>query len=152
MTDQAPNSELRPSDQGWALLFAAWLMSLVATLGALFVGEVMGQEPCSLCWYQRAFMFPLPIVLGIALLRNDVRVWVYALPLSATGMLLAAYHMLEYIGVIPPSLTPCTATGPSCSGAGMTLWGWIPIPLLALIAFAAISGALALIQRRPDIE
>ncbi len=150
MTNRIANSELKSSDPGWALLFAAWLLSLVATLGALFIGEIMGQEPCALCWYQRIFMFPLPIVLGIALLRNDIRVWIYALPLSGLGALIAAYHMLEYAGVIPPGMTPCTATGPSCSGASMTLWGWMPIPLLSLAAFAAISGALALILWRDE--
>ena len=24
----------------------------------------MGQAPCDLCWFQRAFMFPLAIILG----------------------------------------------------------------------------------------
>jgi len=138
----------RISDDVWFLLFAAWLLSLVAALGALFIGEVMGQEPCPLCWYQRAFMFPLPIVLGIALIRNDVRVWVYALPLIGIGAVIAAYHVLGYVGVIPASLTPCTATSPSCSGPSMTIFGWIPIPVLSLIAFAAIGGALAFAQRR----
>lgn len=143
---------MKPSRDGWALLFAAWVLSLGATIGALFIGEVMGQEPCTLCWYQRILMFPLTIVFGIALLRNDVRIWIYALPLSALGAVIAAYHMLEYAGVSPPGLTPCTATGPSCSGAGMTLWGWIPIPLLSLAAFAAISGALALIPWRTNLD
>ena len=44
------------------MLFIAWLVALGATLGALFIGEVMGQVPCTLCWYQRIAMFPLAIV------------------------------------------------------------------------------------------
>lgn len=34
-------------------LLAAFLIALTATLGALFIGEVLGQMPCALCWYQR---------------------------------------------------------------------------------------------------
>ncbi len=37
----------------WTLLFGAWLVASVATLGALFFGEVMQLPPCVLCWYQR---------------------------------------------------------------------------------------------------
>ncbi|MEG0947549.1 MAG: disulfide bond formation protein B, partial [Comamonas sp.] len=48
----------------WTLLMLAWLLATVATLGAMFLGEVMGMTPCVLCWYQRIFMFPIAIVLG----------------------------------------------------------------------------------------
>ena len=47
----------------WNLVFAAWLVAAVATLGALFFGEVMQLPPCVLCWYQRIFMFPLALIL-----------------------------------------------------------------------------------------
>ena len=149
MNDQnATASTYASPDDVWLALFAAWVMALVATLAALFIGEIMGQTPCLLCWYQRVFMFPLPIMLGIALLSNDAAVWRYALPLSALGTLVASYHMLEYVGIVPAGLTPCTATGPSCSGPGMTLWGWVPIPALALVSFFGISAALVLAQRK----
>ena len=48
-------------------LAAAWIMALAASLAVLFIGEVLGQMPCLLCWYQRAFMFPLAVVLGLGL-------------------------------------------------------------------------------------
>lgn len=44
----------------------AWIVALVASLAVLFIGEVMGQTPCVLCWFQRAFMFPLAIILASA--------------------------------------------------------------------------------------
>ncbi len=47
---------------GWLWLMAAWGVALAATLGALFIGEVMGMTPCLLCWYQRIFMFPLALI------------------------------------------------------------------------------------------
>ena len=69
----------------FALLFAAWLVALGATLGALFIGEVLGQTPCTLCWYQRIAMFPLALLLGLACLHEDASVGRYALPLAAAG-------------------------------------------------------------------
>ena len=32
-----------PQPNPWLPLFCAWLLALIATLGVLFVGEVMGQ-------------------------------------------------------------------------------------------------------------
>ena len=61
-------------------LIGAWLIALVSTLGALFLGEVMGRTPCVLCWYQRIAMFPLAVVLGIACYLSDLNVRRYALP------------------------------------------------------------------------
>src|SRR3546814_20840036 len=81
----------------------------------------MGQRPCTLCWHQRAFMFPLAVVLAVACFRSDPQAWRYALPLAGIGWLLSGYHSLLYTGVIPEPITPCDSTIP-CSGAGMTLW------------------------------
>lgn len=126
------------SERRWLLLFAAWAVALIATLGALFIGEVMGQAPCNLCWHQRAFMFPLSVILGIAALRSDFGVGIYALPLSLIGMLIAAFHSLLYAGLIPQQIEPC-GSGPSCSSAAMTILGGLPIPYLSTGAFIAIT-------------
>ena len=131
----------------WGLLFAAWIVALFATLGALFIGEVMGQRPCLLCWFQRAFMFPLAVILAVAAYVADAGVWRYALPVAVIGWLLALYHGLLYGGVIPEAIEPCGA-GPSCSGSDMTIVGAVPIPLLSLAAFTAIAALLTLVRRR----
>ena len=57
---------LAVGQHSWNSLFIAWLVALAATLGALFIGEIMGQVPCQLCWYQRIAMFPLALILGVA--------------------------------------------------------------------------------------
>ena len=85
----------------WLLLLGAWAIALAATLGAIFIGEVMGQAPCLLCWYQRAFMFPLAVILAVAAYRSDTSAWRYALPVAAIGWLVAAYHMLIYAELLP---------------------------------------------------
>ena len=129
------------------MLFAAWSIALAASLAVLYIGEVLGQAPCNLCWFQRGFMFPLAIVLAVAVWRSDAGVWVYALPLAVGGALVAAFHTLVYAGIIPEAIQPCTATGPSCSSADMAVLG-LPLPLLALVAFAAIAACLLAAKRR----
>lgn len=119
-------------------LFAAWLVALGATLGALFIGEVLGQSPCTLCWYQRIAMFPLALVLGIACLNEDATVRRYALPLALVGGAIALWHTLLYVGIIETPLVPCSADGPSCTGPGMTIFGVVPLPVISLVSFALI--------------
>lgn len=132
------------ADQAW--LFLAWLVALAATLGALFIGEVMGYAPCNLCWFQRVCMFPLAAVLGLAAFRGDVGIWRYGLPLAAIGILISGYHSLLYAGVIAEALRPCTAAGPSCAGEGMALFGVVPVPFLAFATFAFIAIALLVVR------
>ena len=57
----------------WLPLLCAWLVSIVATGSAVFIGEVMGMTPCVLCWYQRIAMFPIALVLGMSLYAEDRR-------------------------------------------------------------------------------
>lgn len=132
---------------GWPLLCTAWLLALIASLAVLFVGEVMGQTPCNLCWFQRAFMFPLAIVLGVACLRDDLQVWRYGLPLALGGAAVAGFHSLLYAGLIPERITPCSG-GTSCTSADMTVLGGLPLPVLALAAFVAIAVLLILSRNR----
>lgn len=138
-------SPSNPSSAWW-LLCAAWMISLAATLGALFIGEVMGQTPCVLCWFQRAFMFPLSIILAIACWRFDREVWRYAIPLTGLGGLISGFHLLQYVGAVPVALQPCGA-GASCTGADMTIFGGVPIPVLSLAAFGAITLLLTTLRK-----
>jgi disulfide bond formation protein DsbB len=118
-------------------LFLAWLVALAATAGALFLGEVMGKTPCVLCWYQRIAMFPLVLVLGVGLFDGDVRSARYALPLAWAGWGVALYHCLVFWGVVSEALSPCRQ-GVSCADADLQVAGFVPVPLLSLIAFSAI--------------
>ena len=133
-----------------AALAAAWTVALFASLSVLFIGEVLGQMPCLLCWYQRAFMFPLAIVLGLGLWWQDARAGRYGVVLALGGGAIAAWHLGLYVGLVPEPIQPCTATGPSCTDANQLILG-IPIPLLSLIAFALVAGlsTLSLKESRP---
>ena len=128
-------------------MFMAWLVALVATAGALFLGEVMGMTPCLLCWYQRIAMFPLVLVLGIGLLDSDPRGVRFALPLAGAGWAIALYHCLVFWGIVSEALSPCSK-GASCADADVQVAGFVPIPLLSLIAFTAIWALLWSARRR----
>lgn len=128
---------------GETALGLAWIIALVASLAVLFIGEVMGQTPCVLCWFQRAFMFPLAIVLGFGLWWQDRKVGRYGVILALGGAAIALWHMGLYVGVIPERIQPCTATGPSCTDENQLIFG-IPIPLMALAAFGIIGVLSAL--------
>jgi disulfide bond formation protein DsbB len=139
MTSQTDNTH-------WILLFLSWLIALVSTLGALFLGEVMGLTPCVLCWYQRIAMFPLVIVLGLGLLPFDYRSVRYAIPLAIAGWGISLYHCLLYWGVVPQDLVPC-GQGPSCTDVKLELVGFISLPLLSLTAFSLIVLLLLIIKK-----
>ena len=128
---------------GEMALGVAWLTALIASLSVLFIGEVLGQTPCLLCWYQRAFMFPLAIILGLGLWWQDGRVGRYGIALAAGGAAVAAWHLALYSGLVPERIQPCTATGPSCTDDNQLVLG-IPIPLMAFAAFALIGLLSAL--------
>ena len=127
----------------WALIFGAWLIATVSTLGALFFGEVMHLPTCVLCWYQRIFMFPLVLILPLGLFPLDRKVVRYALPLAAIGWLFAVFHVLLIAGVIPENIKPCTQ-GVPCSEKVIEWFGFVTIPLLAVAAFSAIIALFVL--------
>src|SRR4029453_16526802 len=110
-------------------VYLAWVMALVATLGSLFFSEVMKYPPCTLCWYQRIFLYPLVLLLPVGILLRDRLVVRYALPLVVVGLAIAAYHNLLYYGVIPEDILPCTG-GVSCTQRQISWLGFIGIPLL----------------------
>ena len=122
-------------------LYIVWVVSLLSVLGSLYYSNVMNLPPCILCWYQRIAMYPLVIILGIGILRKDVKVWITALPLSIIGLFIAVYHNLLYYKLLPEALTPCV-TGISCTTKLIELFGFLTIPLQALIAFVVITVVL----------
>lgn len=140
MTPNAPDRNL-----GWNLLFMAWLVATVATLGALFLGEVMGYAPCVLCWYQRIAMFPLALILAAGLFPFDRRAVRYALPLALAGWLVAMFHWAVASGLIPERVAPC-GQGVPCSLEQVVWRGFLTLPMLSVLAFSSIIALLLLIH------
>lgn len=139
------NDAIDMNDKATLALLTAWVLALFASLAVLFIGEVMGQAPCVLCWYQRIAMLPLALLLGIAVWRGDLQVWRYALPIAVAGFLMAGFHTLLYYGVIPETIVAC-GTGPSCTDAEMTIFG-LAIPVLSLAAFLGLIAFLLQVRK-----
>lgn len=127
--------------RAWQPLFAAWLLSLLATAGALFIGEVMGMMPCVLCWYQRIAMFPLVLLLGMAMVQQQRALILPSLLLCLIGWAMASYHTALYWGWIDPTLAPCGA-GPSCTRQVLQILGAVDLPMLSWLVFTAIAALL----------
>ena len=116
------------------ILRISFLLALAGTLGSLYFSEFMKFPPCTLCWYQRIFMYPLVFIFAVGLWREDRSVWTYALPLSLAGLAIAGYHNLLYYGFISEGLVPCTKDL-SCTTRQLELFGFITIPLMSLVGF-----------------
>jgi disulfide bond formation protein DsbB len=125
---------------------AAWIVALLATAGSLYFSEVARFTPCTLCWYQRIAMYPLVIILGVAMLRGRRRAPTGAAPLAAIGAVIAAYHVaLEWIPALDAGA--CAVSVP-CTDVWFRVFGVISLPTLALTAFLLILTLL--LVRDPD--
>src|SRR5690606_25393633 len=99
--------------------------------------EIRSYIPCEYCWYQRIFMYPLVIILGIATFQNDTSVKKYVIPVAAIGWGIAIYHYLvQKVPDFAP-IKPCV-TGVPCNMQYINWLDFITIPFLSFIAFTLI--------------
>lgn len=128
-------------------LHLAWIIVLFGVSGSIYASSILHIEPCVLCWYQRIFLYPLAIIIPIGILRKDASIYIYTLPLSIAGSIVALYHYLLYIKIIPETLAPCSLNSVSCTQELPTLFGFFNILQLSLIAFILISILLFLSKK-----
>jgi disulfide bond formation protein DsbB len=115
----------------------SFLIALTSTSGSLYMSNILGWEPCHMCWLQRIFMYPLVIVLGVGLLFSDKNARDYALPLALIGFPIAFYHsLLQRFNQFQSA--GCSVTSVSCSTEYTFWFGYITIPVMAAVGFAAI--------------
>jgi len=118
-------------------LFLAFAAGLIATLGSLYFSEIKGYEPCSLCWYQRILMYPFTIILAIAIIKKDYEIALYTSVLSLIGACISTYHVLiQKVSFFTDKAASCGRI--PCTGDYINWFGFITIPMLALIAFIII--------------
>jgi disulfide bond formation protein DsbB len=117
-------------------LWLAFGVAAIATLGSLYLSEIVHLAPCKLCWFQRIFMYPLVVVLGVAAWRRDASVRLTTMLLAWIGAAIAVYH---YTIQRYPSLGggSCDASAP-CSAAYIWQWDFVSIPYMAASAFGLI--------------
>ncbi|WP_159881376.1 disulfide oxidoreductase [Paenibacillus puerhi] len=125
-------------------LHLSWVVALVATLGSLYFSEILQYAPCKLCWYQRILMYPLAIILGIAAVRKDKRIYLYVLPLSVWGAGISLYHyLMQKTELFQEGAKACGLV--PCDVDYIDWFGFVTIPFLALTAFVLISVVMVLL-------
>lgn len=123
------------------VLYIAWFQAVLAVAGSLFFSEILHYPPCVLCWYQRIATYPLVAIILVGIIKKDKNLAYYVLPLTLIGMGISIFHNLLYYKLIPDELAPCV-TGVSCTTKFVEYFGFITIPLLALLAFVVINACV----------
>ncbi|WP_449539221.1 disulfide oxidoreductase [Ferdinandcohnia sp. Marseille-Q9671] len=119
-------------------LFIAFAAALISTLGSLYFSEIQKYIPCELCWYQRIFMYPLVIILGIAIYKKNYTIALYTFILSTVGGMISIYHYLvQKVPTIGENSLACGVV--PCTGQYINWLGFVTIPFLALIGFTIIA-------------
>jgi disulfide bond formation protein DsbB len=121
--------------RGYEIPFA-WIAATTATLGSLYLSEVVNLIPCTYCWYQRIAMYPLVIVLGVAWWRKDRSVALYTVPLASIGLAISAWHYL--VQQVPSLGGSACSVGVPCNSMLVREFGFISIPYMAGSAFLLI--------------
>lgn len=140
-------SSSRSNSLGLTFVFLAFILALIASLGSLFFSEIMNFIPCSLCWYQRIFMYPLVFLFLINLLYPDDKIFKYSFPLVFIGWIISIYHNLLMFKIIPEKLSPCVQ-GIPCSVDYLNWLGFITIPLLSFFSYTCILILLIMSKRK----
>jgi disulfide bond formation protein DsbB len=124
------------------------MQAWIATMGSLYFSEILGLPPCRLCWYQRILMYPLIIIIGVAIVRKDKNVAYYVLPMSILGAAVALYqYLLQMTPLSSVDSIKCSVFE-SCSKIDKIYLGFITIPFLSFMAFLAIIGLMVVSLRK----
>jgi disulfide bond formation protein DsbB len=138
---------------GWlrdeVALPVAATVATVATLGSLWMSEVAGYIPCELCWFQRIAMYPLTVVLWVATWRRDAAAWLTVLPIAGVGAAISVWHIA--IERNPSMSGPCDPQAP-CAVLWVQEFGFLTLPTMALIGFAAIAALSLAARPRPEAD
>jgi disulfide bond formation protein DsbB len=109
----------------------------VATTGSLYLSEGAHFVPCRLCWYQRIAMYPLAVILAVAVIRRRRDASVYVVPVASIGAAISIYHIAveRFPGLESNNI--CETANP-CTLIWTDRFGFQTIPTMALTAFALI--------------
>jgi len=148
-TGDSPTLDALRVDLGRASVVLAAIVAVSATLGSLYFSEIANFVPCTLCWYQRIFMYSSAVVLVVAALRGDRDVRWYVLPLALIGAAISSYH--SWIQAFPPAsgTSFCTADAP-CTTRHVWEFGFVSIPFMALSAFLFVITMMVLARPAPQ--
>lgn len=110
-------------------------VSLTATLGSLYYSEVVEFIPCEFCWFQRIVMYPIAILLIVALATRSRIEPKYIVTLAAIGVPLSIYHY--QLQLFPEQGQICSGVI-SCTDKNVEEFGIVSIPFMAGAGFISI--------------
>jgi len=119
-------------------MFFSFIVSLIAVLGSLTYSDIIGYDPCKLCWFQRIFIYPIALITGMAYWKKEKAIRLYAVVLAAIGGLIALYHYLLQVGIVQGGECSVVGYSAGCSARFSLNFGYISIPMMALTACAMI--------------
>ncbi|MEO2222684.1 disulfide bond formation protein B [Priestia megaterium] len=117
------------------VLVSSFIISIMSVIISLYYSEVVKLAPCELCWYQRIFMYPLPLLCIMAMISKDNKSINYIRVFSIVGALIALY---QYILQVSDTKSSFCGIGANCADIQIQYLGFITIPLLSFFAFIAI--------------
>jgi len=124
-------------------LYFAFVIALVASIGSLYSSQILNMKPCVFCWYQRAFMFPLAIILGIAAYKKDGKIFPYIIALPIIGAMIAFVQSLfSYLNITN------LVCGLECTGKSQKIFGFLDMSIASFIAFSSIIFLLVIAKKK----
>lgn len=137
----------------------AFLVSLFATFGALTYSNLYAFAVCDFCWYQRIAIYPMILLLGIAVMKADTHIKPYVITLATAGLFVSVYHwVIHMIGVYgskatAEGLVPCSAEGilPSCSQTEILEYGFITIPFMAIVTLSLVITLMLFVKNKKSV-
>lgn len=129
------------------LIPLALVFSLAASVLTLLYSESFGFAPCGLCWLERAFLYPIPVLAAIALWARDAGVTKYIIGLSIPGAVISLYH--HYLQMGGAALLECPAApgAADCAQRFIFELGYITFPLMAFTVFIFLIVLMVLRNR-----
>jgi disulfide bond formation protein DsbB len=134
----------------WVLL----IISGLSVAGTIVYQLVYLTPVCELCWWQRIFLYPIPLITAVALWckSRTAEAHVTVAVLAVLGLWYASYHYYYHFQkyVLGNELgLPCSYGGlmPACTDSPILIFGFATIPFLGIMVFGSIL-ALAVILNR----
>ena len=129
-------------------IILSFFLVLFATIGSLIYSEVIGIPACDLCWYQRALIYPQVIILLVALIKKENKIFDYVLGLNIIGILIGGYQyvmqMINYSGPCPIGLGTV-----NCFTKDVFEFGYITIPMMSLTIFVVVIVLTWMAKNKP---
>ena len=124
-------------------LFIGFFLGLAAICGSLTYSEIYHLTPCLFCWWQRIFLYPQTIIFAVALYRHGRQsaagydIFHYSTPMAIISSIFSIYHIFLQKGIL--SSGACLQGGVSCAKIDVQVFGFLTMPMMALILGVGLS-------------